>query len=263
MEAMASNSAAEVARSAASEIAALREAVAGAERAANEAAATAVRTTASEVTSLRAAVAGAERTAAEARQVALEASAIVQAQPLNTEASVSTGAQEVLERLEADYSLLTKLVQELHARIASLSAQTSPVYQFIPPGQRQELDVNADDETAEPSNYEEAAMTGDETVAEMPAADEPVAASSWDEPNSAAESWNAARYADIPEMPVEADVPSETQASHEVEPAAEVTADEPRHPRPRATRLPGGCWSASRRCRTSTGCSASTAPSAA
>jgi hypothetical protein len=236
IESSASNAAAEAARSTASEIAALREAVAAAERVASEAAATAARTTASEVTSLRAAVAGAERTAAEARQVALEASAIVQAQPLNTEPSVSAGAQEVLERLEADYSLLTKLVQELHARIASLSAQTSPVYQFIPPAQRQEPDVNPDvniqetHELKEPpaSNYEETAMTGDETVAEMPAADEPVAPSSWDEPAAtAAESWNAARFAPTPETPVEPEVPSESQASHEVEPAAEITPDEP------------------------------------
>ncbi len=37
--------------------------------------------------------------------------------------TVDPVAQEVLERLEADYSLLTKLVQELHSRIATLYSQ--------------------------------------------------------------------------------------------------------------------------------------------
>lgn len=215
----ANEAAAEAARSAATELASLREAVAGAERLASEAAAEATRSTASEVTSLRAAVAGAERTAAEARQVALEASAIVQSQPASTEQSVSAGAQEVLERLEADYSLLTKLVQELHARIASLSTQTSPVYQFIPPSQPPELDVNVE-EASQPS-YHESSITGDETVAE-----EPAAPANWDEPSTAAaDSWNTARYA-ATEMPVEPEVPAETRATHEVEPGVEAASEE-------------------------------------
>ncbi len=235
---IANEAAAEAARTASTEIASLREAVAGAERLASQAAAEAARSTQSEVTSLRAAVAGAERTAAEARQVALEATAIVQAHPINTEPSVSAGAQEVLERLEADYSLLTKLVQELHARIASLSTQTSPVYQFIPPTQRPELDANVE-ETSEPSYEEssaiESAMTGDETVAEMPAADEPTdeepaTAASWGEPSTvAADSWNTARFA-ATEMPVEPEVAPEAHASHEIEPGNEVAPEEAPEP---------------------------------
>jgi hypothetical protein len=187
-----------------------------AERAAKEAAAEAARAANGEMITLKAMVAGAERSAADARQVALEATQLAQQNQTPVEQTVSLGAQEVLERLEADYSLLTKLVQELHARIASLSAQTSPVYQFVPPTQRQEADVNQSLPELPELAETEASMPGDETVAEMD--QEEPAASSWDDATiAAAESWSSSRH--------NAEPASEPEASEEPEPAHEETPE--------------------------------------
>ena len=71
----------------------------------------------------REATARSETIANEARQTATEAAAQVQRDQAAVGPTVDPVAQEVLERLEADYSLLTKLVQELHSRIATLSGQ--------------------------------------------------------------------------------------------------------------------------------------------
>jgi hypothetical protein len=133
--------AAQEAREAASEAGSNRHSLMG-ESGAQEAVAAAAaatetaRATASEVANLREVIANAERAALEARQIAEAANTAVQAMPPTapSETTIGSRAQEVLERLEADYSLLTKLVQELHARIASLSSQTSAtVYRFTPP----------------------------------------------------------------------------------------------------------------------------------
>jgi hypothetical protein len=158
----AAEAATQLARSASDEVASMRETMARVEQAASEAqrrvgaagaqdavaaasaAAEAARSTAGEVAMLREVIGNAERAALEARQIAEAANTAIQAMPspTPTETTISTGAQEVLERLEADYSLLTKLVQELHARIASLSSQTSAtVYRFTPPAPAQSLEM--------------------------------------------------------------------------------------------------------------------------
>lgn len=99
-----------------------------------EATAESARTSAAEVASLRTAVTAAQDAAREARELAVEANTLARQAPAQAIGPVvSSGAEEVLVRLEADYSLLTRLVQELHARIAALSTQTAPVYQFSPP----------------------------------------------------------------------------------------------------------------------------------
>ena len=74
-------------------------------------------------TTSRESTARSETIANEAKQAAIEAIADAKRTQAATVSAVDPVAQEVLERLEADYSLLTKLVQELHARIATLSGQ--------------------------------------------------------------------------------------------------------------------------------------------
>ncbi len=71
----------------------------------------------------RDATARTETIANEARQSAAEAVAQGERNLAATIPAVDPAAHEVLERLEADYGLLTKLVQELHSRIATLSGQ--------------------------------------------------------------------------------------------------------------------------------------------
>lgn len=205
---------AEAVRAAAGEIVSLRAALSNTERLAQEArqlasearevgdkrdtasavaeAAAVARSAAEEVASLRAAVSGAERAAEEAKQVALEATALAQhaAAAPPAEPALSIGAQEVLERLEADYSLLTKLVQELHARIASLSSHTAPVYQFVPPSEREPL--TALEAPAEAEVAQEDMQDGLEVQPE----DEEAAPAGWEQtPTPAASSWDIARFA--------------------------------------------------------------------
>ncbi len=64
-----------------------------------------------------------ETIANEARQTAAAAVAQAERNESATTTTVDPVANEVLERLEADYGLLTRLVQELHSRIATLSGQ--------------------------------------------------------------------------------------------------------------------------------------------
>ena len=62
----------------------------------------------------------AQQAATEARQAAADARDHADRAEQFPEPAISTSAQQVLERLEADYQLLTRLVQELHARISGL-----------------------------------------------------------------------------------------------------------------------------------------------
>ncbi len=94
----------------------------------------------------------------------------------------------MLERLETDYSLLTKLVQELHARIASLSTPSNARSQPAP--------LKDEDIEVSPS-YSEPTYASGETAAET--SSEHDAASIWGEPGSAAGSWNAARFSSEPD----------------------------------------------------------------
>ena len=64
----------------------------------------------------------AQQAATEARQAAADARDHADRAEQFPEPAISTSAQQVLERLEADYQLLTRLVQELHARISGLPA---------------------------------------------------------------------------------------------------------------------------------------------
>ncbi|HLF79476.1 MAG TPA: hypothetical protein VJB57_18500 [Dehalococcoidia bacterium] len=69
------------------------------------------------------AVAAAQQAAMEARTAANDSLAHSErALEVAASPTVGAGAQEVLERLEADYDLLTRLVQELHTRIVNLTA---------------------------------------------------------------------------------------------------------------------------------------------
>jgi hypothetical protein len=73
-----------------------------------------------------------ERIKVEVEQRAAEASAAAKQVRAYTERPATSlaeplsgpGAQQLLERLEADYQLLTRLVQELHARVSGLSGAT-------------------------------------------------------------------------------------------------------------------------------------------
>lgn len=184
-----------------------------------EVAAEAARSAVAEMGSLRAAVLAAEAAAQEARQIALEANALAQQAPVQLvpEQVVSAGAQEVLERLEADYSLLTKLVQELHSRIASLSTQTAPVYQFIPPAQP-EIEADANYEEASEPSYAEAGFSGADTIAEMV----PPVSSPWDAPAPDEDRWGTPQYVAAEETlaPTMEEAPSYEEAVPEVEPVA-------------------------------------------
>jgi len=66
------------------------------------------------------ALTAAQQAAASAREASHHALRVEQ---LGNGSFVGAGAQQLLERLEADYQLLAKLVQELHSRIATLSGQ--------------------------------------------------------------------------------------------------------------------------------------------
>ncbi len=70
------------------------------------------------------------RAAADAARAADEARSIADSAATSPNARLNIGpldgADEVLERLEADYSLLSRLVDDLNARIASLAAPTPP-----------------------------------------------------------------------------------------------------------------------------------------
>jgi hypothetical protein len=68
------------------------------------------------------AVAAAQLAAQEARTAAADSQAHAErAQEVAVSPAANVGAQEVLERLEVDYELITRLVQELHERITSLT----------------------------------------------------------------------------------------------------------------------------------------------
>ncbi len=97
----------------------------------------------------REAAAAAERAADDARQSALEAMTYASEARVAPAAAEVPGAQELLDRLEADYELLTSLVANLHSGIAGLEsapATTSDSSDYSPEGAGR--GVWADDETA-------------------------------------------------------------------------------------------------------------------
>jgi hypothetical protein len=119
-------------------------------------------------------------------------------------------ASFLLERLETDYSLLTRLVQELHSRISSLSsvsvAPPQPSYQPStseePPYEEPSYDEAPYDASYEASAYEE-------TVAEATAPESVTTSEQATEAELAAE-VELARYAD---MAAEAEAPAAPEAA--------------------------------------------------
>lgn len=83
-------------------------------------------------------VAAVQQAVSEARHAASESSQnAARAEKAAAEQGIGASAQQVLERLEADYQLLTRLVQELHSRISGLAGQPAaahtPAYSTEPP----------------------------------------------------------------------------------------------------------------------------------
>jgi hypothetical protein len=114
---IATNAAREAADRVQQSVAAVEAAVANAQRAADEARAAAERSESS-AGSISEAVSAAQEAAQASREAASQA---------GTQSSVLGGeANMLLERLETDYDLLTRLVRELHGRIAALSLPSVP-----------------------------------------------------------------------------------------------------------------------------------------
>ncbi len=122
----ATNAAREAADRVQQSVSAVEAAVANAQRAADEARAAAERTETS-AGSIGAAVSAAQEAAEASRQSAEQAG--MQSTVLGGEANM------LLERLETDYDLLTRLVRELHSRIASLSLPSVPATETAPNGE--------------------------------------------------------------------------------------------------------------------------------
>lgn len=90
------------------------------------AAAEAARSAASDVEQLRAAVNAAAAAAEEARRSAAEATRVAAEPPTAPPGPFSgVAAQNVLERIETDFALLTRAIQELHSRVLGLTAPES------------------------------------------------------------------------------------------------------------------------------------------
>ena len=153
---------------------AVEAAVAGARHAAEEARSAAVLSEKS-LDNASIAVASAQEAAESSRQSASLAEQAGKRSDFAAEASM------LLERLETDYSLLTRLVQELHSRISSLSSVTAappaPAYQPLAEGEPEYLEeppVEAYEGTPEAaSSWPEASL---ETYEQAPEAE-----SSWQE----------------------------------------------------------------------------------
>jgi archaellum component FlaC len=149
---------------------AVEAAVANARRAAEEARSAAEQSEQS-AGSVSVAVTSAQEAAESSRQSASLAEQAGKRSDFAAEASM------LLERLETDYSLLTRLVQELHSRISNLSSVS-----MAPPAPTYEPQPEYTTET-EPV-YEEALEAPSDQASETPAYAEemPEAVTSWEEP---------------------------------------------------------------------------------
>ncbi|HEY7269381.1 MAG TPA: hypothetical protein VH951_06110 [Dehalococcoidia bacterium] len=136
----------------------------------------------------REAAAAAERAAEDARNAAREAmSHAAEAKAPATDAGIGAGAHELLDRLEADYKLLTELVQNLHSRLAGIGAPTASVATVAEPepaapAAAEVPDVAAAEhaEATTPSDTAEPAPTGVwDWQASTPAAPAEQAADPW------------------------------------------------------------------------------------
>jgi hypothetical protein len=125
------------------------------------------------------AVAAAQMAAMEARTAAIDSQAHAERAQEAVSPAAGIGAQEVLERLEVDYELITRLVQELHNRITSLTNQApapQPALAAVPPGVAQAAyEAPAEEAIAAepPPWYQEAVEEATSTL--EPDYDEPVA----------------------------------------------------------------------------------------
>lgn len=168
----------------------------------------------------------AQQAASEARQAAAQSSQHAwRAEQAVSEASLGGNAHEVLERLEQDYQLLTKLVQDMHGRGAdgmTTTAETGPISYEIPPL-----------ETGLPSPIDDLSLPSEPVAETEPVAGEP---ESFEAPSY--ETYEAPVMTDA-EAVAEAETPVEETAPEDVietsEPVAfetetvgtEVTLEEP------------------------------------
>ena len=154
----------------------------------------------------------AQQAASEARQAAAQSSQHAwRAEQAVSEAGLGGNAREVLERLEQDYQLLTRLVQDMHGRVADGTATTAepePVAYEIPSF-----------ETAMPSPIDDLSLASEQVAETAPAASEPESAEAVEAPSY--ETFEAPAMTDA-----EAIAEAET-AVEETAPEATIDTSEP------------------------------------
>jgi hypothetical protein len=188
----ATNAAREAADRVQQSVSAVEAAVANAQRAADEARAAAERSESSSG-SIREAVSAAQNAAEASRQSAERAG--MQSSVLGGEANM------LLERLETDYDLLTRLVRELHSRIASLSLPSVPSTEAAP---SEETTQDVEPATEAPMALETRSDDG-WAVPEVPLeASGELESSYWPNTNDQNKVWEPAAQEPVTETPIDA-----------------------------------------------------------